>query len=239
MRKKNLKPILSSRNCSGFSLMELLLAVTILSIVLSMAYSILISTLQARDRIHSITDADRAASRLIAIITRDIEATYLYQLEGNFFSGKNSKDETRLDFITNTDSLFFSNDLRSDLCEVSYFVRPNPQESGTLQLLRREDFFLDGDPTKGGYAIRLFDRLTDFQLTFYDDKNVPAKSWNAKDKGGLPAAVELSLRIPLLPSGTPWELLWQNSRTFHVYIPILVSATAPPAPKKKENENEH
>ena len=132
----------------ALTLLEVLIAMAILAMVLSMVYTILLSTLSAKELVESRTHTDRIANRLITLMTQDIQSAYIYAMEGNFFSGK----PDRIDFICNTDSLMSLPDCRSDLCEVGYFLAP---ESGAFKLMRREDFFVDEEPLGGGYGIKL------------------------------------------------------------------------------------
>jgi type II secretion system protein J len=227
------KPANNRSDKAGFTLLEVLLAFAILAMLLSMAYTILISTLKASERIHTMSEAERAASRLLGLIGRDIEAAYMYQLESSCFMGKKtSPDTSRLDFVCNTDSLLFSGDLRSDLCEVSYFVRPNTAEPGLFCLLRREEFFLDTDLTAGGYSVRMFDRVLQFQLRFFNAQGSDSFTWDSGQQGGLPIGVEITLKLPLSPPGTSQEILYKNARTFRICVPIAVSAKSPQKPKE-------
>lgn len=234
LNKKVSNKIHRNSDREGFTLLELLLAFAIMTMVLSMAYTILMSTLNARERIHAMSDAERAASRLLTLISRDIQAAHIYQVD-NGFVGKNSPEGSRLDFVCNTDSLMFSQELRSDLCEVSYFTRPNPEEAGTFQLLRREEFFIDNNLSGGGYAVRLYDRLLQFQLRYFDPQGSASFIWDSSQQGGLPVVVEVSLKIPLSPPGTRQEILYKNARTFRVYVTFSVSPKPPRI--KKEGAN--
>lgn len=217
----------------GFTLLEVLLAITIISLVLSMVYTILISTLKARDWIHASLDVDRAGNRILSIVARDMRAAYLYQLTDKCFVGESTSEGTRVHFLTNNDSLFFQ-DVASDLCEVGYYVRPNRDEPGIFELMRREDFFIDPEPLSGGVLARVYDRVTTFECKFYNVKKIVKKSWDSDRDGGLPVGVEVILGIPELPPGTPPEALKKSTRYFRTYVPILVSPRPPGFDKDDE-----
>jgi prepilin-type N-terminal cleavage/methylation domain-containing protein len=223
---------------AGFTLLEVLLAVTILGIVLSMVYMILISTLQARDIIQSKSEVDRVANRIISIISSDLQSTYLYQLEDkSSFIGKKTGSGAEIHFVTNKDSLIYGSNTRSDLSEISYFLSRNPEERGSFYLVRREDFFVDNALIKGGQGIRLFDRIRNFTIRFHSSGSPPRMDWDNKKQKKLPSAVEIYFTIPEAPIGTPENVLKKNLQEFRSYIPILVSSEIPEIPWPKDDEN--
>ncbi|NUM33937.1 MAG: prepilin-type N-terminal cleavage/methylation domain-containing protein [Candidatus Brocadiae bacterium] len=240
MHQKKTKKHLSSfyrHTDKAFTLIEIMVAITILSILLSMVQVVLISTINARDFVQAQTSVDRMGERLLSIMAQDIHAAYIYELEEVCFSGRSLKEGDRLDLITNTDTLLDSEDKKSDLCEVSYYLKTNPQELGSYRLMRREDFFIDDRPLDGGYSIKLYDRVAVFQLRYLDPKGTLKKSWNSKDDGGLPRAVIITLGLYSAPKGSSLEILQKSIRNFNVCVPILVSSQIPKKkPKKPEDK---
>lgn len=220
----------------GFTLIEVLVAVAILSMIFSMVQVILISTITARDFVQEQTHVDRIGTRLLSLISQDIHAAYLYQLEEPSFVGKSEREGDRLDFVTNTDSFLNGNDSKSDLCEVGYFLKPNPEEAYTYKLLRREDYFMDENLAQGGYAIKLYDRVASLEFRYIDKKGASHKDWNSKTEKGLPQAVLITLGLYTAKRGAPVEVLLKSIQTFPTCVPILVSSTMPEKKKKEKKE---
>jgi type II secretion system protein J len=235
-------PATSKKNgFRGFSLVEVLLAMAILALVLSMVYTILVSTLNAYDWVRAATEVDRMGNRIAFLLARDIQAAYTYQIDGAALIGEKSQRSWNLHLVSNTDSLSSSREFHSDICEVGYSLESNPDEPGTHYLVRREDFFLDDHLDKGGTSIRLYDRVLSFELKFYDDKGVSKSSWNSKEQKALPASVEVAFEIPEARRGSSPVALRQSARTFKVYVPLMVSAapkvgTAPDEKDKEKKE---
>ena len=218
----------------GFSLLEVMVALTILAMVLSMIYTILISTLNARTLIQNETEADRIGTRLVSLIARDIQAAYMYQLDEACFVGRNRRRiEGFINFVTSNDSLMRRG---SDICEVGYFVEENPREKGTYCLYRREDFFVDSYILKGGTAVLVYDRLLSLQFRFYTKKGGIRTNWNSKQQKGLPVAVEVTLKIPIAAVGSSPLLLQKDARVFQINVPIVVSTTAPEVTKSEKSK---
>ena len=217
---------------NALTLIEVLIAVAILSMVLSMVYTILISTLSARELIQEKTHVDRIANRLMTLISHDIQAAQIYSLEGTCFLGQ----PNRIDFISNTDSLLTDADSRSDFCEVGYFLRRNSNESGAYKLLRRQDFFIDDAPLKGGHAIKLYDRIDSFELRYIAKNSVQKKRWDSKVNKSLPIAVKITLGLRAAPRDADPAIIKKNIRYFSICVPILVSPEPPKIKAEKEQE---
>lgn len=220
------------RKVQGFSLIEVLIAVAILSFILSMIHIILISTISSKKYVETQTYVDRLGSKLLAIIIRDIQSAYIYQLEEPYFVGESEK----INFVTNNDSLLNSEDLKSDICEVGYFLKPVQNESMTYKIIRREDFFVDDDLLKGGYSIKLYDRVAKFNLAYIDDKGDKREVWDSKRNKGLPKAVFVNLGIHSAPRNSDFETLQRNVKYFKAYIPIIVSLKQPEKKEKKSKK---
>lgn len=212
----------------AFTLLEVLISMTILSLVLSMVYTILISTLSARDLVEAETNVERTANTLLNVIRRDIQAVFIYSLDGSYFRG----NKTRIDFISTSDSFAAPANIKSDLCEVSYFLRENPKEPGAYKLMRREDFFIDSNPYDGGYALKLYDRIANIQIKYISKKGAIKDRWDSKTNKGVPQAVEVTLALRAAPRKSAPEVLKKDIRYFKTCIKILVSPTPPKKEKK-------
>ena len=221
---------------SAFTLIELMIAIALLSMLLSMIQVVLISTISARDTVQAQTHVDRVGAKLLGLIGQDIQAAYIYQLEGVSFLGKSNRYGSKIDFISNRDSLLSSREMRSDLCELGYFVRPNPQEPGALKLMRREDFFIDDKPMEGGYAIKLYDRVAAFDIRYVDRKKNIVKHWNSKRDKGLPKAVIVTIGLRSAPRNSAPEVLGKSIRYFKACILITASSNPPHNQKKKKKD---
>ncbi len=228
----------------GFTLIEVLIAMTILSIILTMVYTILLSTISAREFVQSQTSLDRIADKILNLLIRDIQGIYIYQLDGVCFLGKSQTQGDRLDFITSADNLLGSEDVKSDICEVGYYLKPNPDEHGTYKLIRREDFFVDDKPLEGGIHIKIYDRVVALQFRYFDFKGNQKQTWNNVDDKFLPKSILVTLALRSAPRNSDPEVLQKSMRYYKAYIPLMVSPilpkmiAKPQVPKKPTDETE-
>lgn len=210
------------------TLVELLLAITIMSMVMAMIYGMLLSTMKARDQISAYTQANRMGPTILNLIADDLSALYVYSMKGSFFMGKKNAEISELHFISSIDSKIPEQEdgTQSDICEVGYYCRVNPENSNFFNLYRREDFFLDDQVLKGGTGVLLSSSVQGFLIEYYNGKEW-VDLWENVKNDGLPKGI----RIELVLAAPSTELLDQTeSVTFTTVISL------PPyyVPKKAE-----
>jgi len=201
----------------GFTLVELMLALLILAILMTVVCGLVVSTRQAQDRIEEVTGGSEVGSAILAQIRQDLEGAFLPKADEEFFVATDGRggggDRDRIDFVTTTVS--YGSDVEGDfprlhaVNEVGYRLAENPREPGMAILYRREDLFVDREPLKGGRLVELYDRVAGFDLRFWDGEKW-VKDWNNRRDGGkLPRAVEVELRLLVHERGDP-----ERARTF-------------------------
>ncbi|HZF00252.1 MAG TPA: type II secretion system protein GspJ [Planctomycetota bacterium] len=185
----------------GFTLVELMLAILILAIMMSIVYAVVVSTVTAAHRVEEITASSEVGPAILTRIRADLESAFLPK-EGEFFLGSKrpggGADRDRIDFITGALSYGSENDVEEprfhSINEVGYQVLESRKDPSVAILYRREDFFIDAEPLKGGRLTEMYDRVRGFSLRYYDG-NEWRPDWSSKTQKGLPKAVEIELKI--------------------------------------------
>lgn len=189
----------------GFTLLEVLLTIVILAIIMALIYGVVVSTVQAANRIEEVMQGVEIGPAILSQIREDLDGAFLTDPKAEQFVGLDRKfsygDRDRVDFLTTTmtydrekddlDPRFYG------LNEVGYTVLDHPHSTDFGILYRRIDPFLDSDPLKGGRLVELYDRVKSFNVEYVDDPSKPAVStWNSKEKQGkLPRAIRIELVI--------------------------------------------
>lgn len=221
---------MSRRGARGFTLIEVVVAMAILAFTMSAVYQTVSLTHNTREVIESRLEAPKQAAAMLDQVFRDFR--YVYYREGLFpsgagFDGKShslsGRDADRVDFVTARtsrhaeleDAPSSSSKADSPLTEVGYAVRQG--EGQYLELWRREDYWVDDDPTNGGQYSLITDRLHSFRLRYFPvpEENTDPKgleAWNTTTTRKLPYAVMLELQY--------WER------------PIPEGVREPPKPQK-------
>lgn len=187
----------------GFTLVEILLAMLLTAIVMALIYGVVSSTIQAQQRIEQVTRSTEIGPAIMSQIRSDLQGAFLPRKDEEGFVGRNSQgssgDRDRIDFVATTiaygreeeelDPRFHS------VNELGYQVKDNPNDTGVGILYRREDYFVDKDPMRGGRLMELYERVLHFDVRYYDGEEW-FEEWNSRDaKGKLPRAVRVELRI--------------------------------------------
>jgi prepilin-type N-terminal cleavage/methylation domain-containing protein len=199
---------------SGFTLIEVLLVLLIMSGILVTISQILTAARTSRDTIHNIRETQLAGPAILDLIENDVRALYAFNTDAprvlRVRDGVvGGLDADRLDLITTTDSLVLTRDkanrfMRADVNEVGYCVRQNPDNNDFLELFRREAFGVDDAPFEGGYYTFLHDRIVSFDIRVFEEDGIDAEeleSWGTDhdEFSGLPARIEIELALELAP----------------------------------------
>ena len=197
---------------SGFTLIEIMVALTVLAILVSMIYQVLLNSVRGQDMVREGLRAPKVQNAILGQIFRDFRYLYWDDFTGDTgFVGKNKelggKEADIIDFVTSRPSRTSHlsdesarDDLPSPLTEVGYALRQNDENPDWLELWRREDWFVDDNPVKGGTYSLIYDRITKFSLLYFPipEENVDSKGqeeWDTRVKHKLPYAIVLEIQF--------------------------------------------
>jgi general secretion pathway protein J len=195
----------------GFTLLELIVAVTVLAFVTMLLYGSFSGMKRTRDGLTRVQDRYREGRIALSRIVRDLQGAYISQhLPINqqittlrtAFIGAQSTPADRLDFNT------FSNIRRdrdshvSDQLEVSYFSEPSIESSGTTDLVRRSSQYLDVKPEAGGRIDVIATDIDLFELSFLDPTTSQwVDTWDTTQATGQQNRMPLQVRVTLVLNG--------------------------------------
>ena len=198
----------------GFTLIELVIAVTLLATIMGLMYQSLGQTIETRNMVQDELQGPKVANAILAQIFKDFRYIYYGGLQGEAgFRGKAIKmagmDADRVAFITarrtrtvgtEDDGRRTDDDRESFLTEVGYACRPHPKHSQWLELWRREDYFVDSKPTEGGFYSLVYDKIRNFRLRFFPipeeaTEKQGLEEWDSAQKKGIPYAILLKIEF--------------------------------------------
>lgn len=197
-----------------------MLAVLILAIMMSIIYGVVVSTVTAAKRVEEITAASEIGPAILTQIRTDLEGAFLPK-DGEFFvatkraAGGSSRD--RIDFVSGVMAYGSENGVEEarfhSINEVGYQTIDSRKDPSVAILYRREDYFIDADPLKGGRLTELYDRVKSFSLKFLDGEEW-RDDWNSKTQKGLPRAVRIELTIQVNDRERVAEQTFKTTVTF-------------------------
>ncbi len=196
----------------GFTLVELLVAIVILSLISVLIYSAFSSMKRSREGIQRVEDRYREGRLAMARMTRELQSAFIslhapintaLLVEKTAFVGSTGTPADRLDFDSFANRRIDRNSHVSDQCELSYFGSPNPDNSGVIDLARRVSTTLDLDPKKGGRVEVLATDIDLFDLQYLDPvTGTWQDTWDTTQSvTGQPARLPVQVRIVLVLNG--------------------------------------
>lgn len=208
----------------GFTLLEVAVAITLLSLTMTFVYQILMNTIRTRDATIDGLEGPKIDNAITDQLIKDFR--FLYWRPGQLpadsgFWGRrtNVSDASRVDFITARTSRVAQLEEASaavgnaPLVEVGYAPRRN-ESAGRgrwIELWRRESYFVDDNPTEGGMYDLLYDKVRRFDLKYYALPEERAKEdqgldeWDSKVLHKVPYAVVVTLEYDVREAGADNE----------------------------------
>jgi hypothetical protein len=177
--------------------------------IMAIVYGVIVSTVQAQERIEEVTRSSEIGPAILSQVRQDLEAALLPKGDETYFVAYDRKgsggDRDRVDLVTavmaygaereGEDPVFQS------VNEVGYQLRDSREDPAFGVLYRREDYFYDKEPTKGGRLVEMYDKVKHFNLLFWNGERW-LEDWDNKREGGkLPQAVRVDLKIVAVDRG--------------------------------------
>lgn len=193
-------------NQRGLTLLEILIAMTILSILLAAIYGTYSSSVEVMQLARYNSQVYQSARIVFDRMIKDLESSIIevplpvkgLQLgmvgKGHRIDGMpaDTIDFTSLAHLSLNRSM-----PRTDLCEIGYFLRKD-ETNGGLILFRREDWSVDKDFTEGGRSYELARMITGLDMVFQDRKGKEYEEWNTLEEERaytLPSLISIRLTI--------------------------------------------
>lgn len=195
------------RAAAGFTLVELLVAIAILSMISILIYSAFSNMRLNKDGIQRVSDRYREGRMAMARITRELESAYIslhqpidlsQQVVKTSFIGTRGTPADRLDFNAFAHVRIDRDSHESDQAEISYFGASEPK-TGVNNLVRRESAKLDQYPEKGGRVEVLATDIDLFDLEYLDPlTGTWSETWDTTQATGQLNRMPLQVRVILV-----------------------------------------
>ena len=187
----------------GFTLIEVLLAVFIGAIVLTVLYASFFQIINAKDSAEDKLELYHEARVIISKMTEDLLMAYprgmIYPVQGasasSFFVGKTEGEQGERSWVdfTSLSHMGGINSGDSDQAEITYYLKPVPQ-SALFFLMRRENPRIGSDSSAIEYPIS--ERVVGFTLTYMRaDGDEFINVWDSAQTSSLPKAVDIRLTL--------------------------------------------
>ncbi|MBA7605892.1 hypothetical protein ES703_13027 [subsurface metagenome] len=194
MSKKHTFTLSHRLTSKGFTLVEILIAVTIVSLILTIIYGSYASSIDTMNYTRKKMDAFSMVRLTLSRMNDEITSSFFSEdSEDVMFAG----EEGKIDFISSSHERIFKDSKEYDLVEIGYFTEPDEEGasgSESLSLWRREDGTPDDDVLEGGEKENLIEGLEGLEFKYYDGEEW-RDEWDSKEGEGLPQAVKVTLKF--------------------------------------------
>jgi len=190
---------------SGFTLIELMVALAVLAVISVFTWQTLAGALNARDILAFEDEFDRTARTAMGRIRREVSLAFLtpnltaVNSYKTVFVGKDDGECDSLWFASRSHRRTLAGSRESDQTEITLWCESDPEHRGRSALLHRESQRIDHLPDKDGAIMPLARSVKRFDLRYLDPTNGEWQDeWDtqgAETPNRLPRAVEVVLTL--------------------------------------------
>lgn len=196
-----------NRRPAGFTLMEVMVALAIVSILGSLVWGSFSPIYSAKEIVES--EADRYHGLRLAMdrMTRDLSMAFLsdrfdakrFRERPTHFVADDSGENDTLRFTTLSHDRLYEDAKEGDQAIVEYRVGRDPERRDVDVLFRREKTVIDDQPEDGGQEVVLAEGVEGVDFKFWDVKDEEwVSEWDTNDlerKNHLPERVQINLYV--------------------------------------------
>ena len=195
---------------SGFTLIEVLIALFIGSLIFGVLYASFFQIIKSKDIVESELELYHEARVIFSRIVKDINSIYPrgnvflgksnYTSDEPYFEGGLENDNSWIEFTSLSRAPSY-NKSDSDQAQISYYIEEvedevEDEDTKLFSLLRRENPYIGGD--EDGISYSLSDRIVLFRLDFFSGGDIEiedsySEQWNSNENLGVPMAVDIIL----------------------------------------------
>ncbi|MGH7962725.1 MAG: type II secretion system protein GspJ [Candidatus Binatia bacterium] len=209
--KRVLVPTILKLSCNqpltpkGFTLIEVLVAGAILSLVLAALYGAFSRTLTSKRLAEERVALSRAARIVLLRIGEDLQASFPFAPDNSRFISRTFRGgafpEDTLSFVSLAHPPLTGAGAEGDLSEISYALVPDPQVPTYRQLVRRVRPDLAADREAAGDIYPLLVQVRGLRFRFFDGRNWREEWGRENTQNKLPRAVEVVLYLAAPSTG--------------------------------------
>jgi general secretion pathway protein J len=199
----------------GLTLLEVLIAVSILALVCTLVYGAFDGLARAQSGLSQIDERYHQGRQAIARMSRELQSAFLSlhqpqqilaSVRTTVFVGTDSGSNDRIDFASFSHRRLMRNSHESDQNELSYFLARDPDRPDKQDLVRREQREIDLDPTHGGVVSVLAEDALGFDVTYLDSTTgLWIDAWDTTQATGQYNRLPMEIRIRLTLRGVDFK----------------------------------
>lgn len=195
------------RSQHGMTLIEAMVAVTILAIITTVVYGGFSQTMRNKTRVEEQSDRAHVVRVAMERMVRELSMAFVSvhvnpnaQMQATLttFHGYRQGRGSRIDFTSFSHRRLYRDAHESDQNELSYFVTTDPEDRSKLVLARRQQNRIDEDPQTGGTVQVLLRDVLRFEAEYLDPVSGEwIDQWNSREISQQPNRLPLQVKLML------------------------------------------
>ncbi len=191
-------------NNEGFSLIEVIVATAVSSVILLMVYSAHRTIIKAANDLTQVAEYYERVNLALWRLNREISCAYINKNNKQIcFISENNRGAPffgKINFVTiDYQDMYTGGDIKkgfpfSDIREVGYSAKPDTDNPELIYLMRREDRSYDEEPEMGGRESIVLENVVDLKFEF-KMRNDWVDSWDSRKLNKFPEAVKTTLKV--------------------------------------------
>ncbi len=197
------------RTRGGFTLLEVIVAIAILSLIAVMVYSSFFSMARSKRNLQEVASRYQQGRSALDRMSRELSAafvsahrpfTQVQPVRETAFIGSDERPTDRIDFTSFSYRRLKRDAHESDQAEIGYFGSTDPENRDKVDLVRRVSKYIDDDPTRGGIIQVLAEDVASLEISYLDPLTGEwTDSWDSTQPAGqlgrLPSQVWITLEL--------------------------------------------
>jgi prepilin-type N-terminal cleavage/methylation domain-containing protein len=184
----------------GFTLIEVILAALIFSLVSMITWGALHATFKTERLVSGRTELQETGTALLNKIREDLSQAFLVTSPRplTFFKGEDNQDRDRITFSSLVHASSRPDGRESDETQITYWTESHPAEGQLFLLKRKETPYLDGTEEVEADSLTVTSNLLLFNLEYSGDGQKFVPMWDSKGAdqlNKLPRIVRLSMKL--------------------------------------------
>ena len=187
-----------TRNNKGFTLLEVMIAITVLAFILGIVYTTFATVSESDKRGAAALESNVKIRNLAEYIMKDLSSLFIdfdqkpdngnpAGLTSGLVSNLSSEGVGRLDFTAlSVDSGDFNDAL---IAEIGYSLLPSGE--GAYKLIKRIDETPDENLKEGGHFFELMEGISSLTFEFFNEKGEWQQEWDSLEGNRLPRTIKI------------------------------------------------
>lgn len=194
---------MSSQQQRGLTLIELIIAITVLALISTITYSAISGATDMGEEAKARRELRAMGRNAVGIMSRELSQAFISQNQTEYyrtqFKGTDRDPIDEVYFVARAHEKRYANVKEGDTAEFGYWSEEDRRGGSYRTVVHRESPIIDEDPERGGTVLALSHDVRSLNLRYYDERKEEwVDEWDSEGtdtQNRVPHAVEINLEL--------------------------------------------